>query len=124
VPALRDIFARREFNAIGMDETGSFRLLPCFVRPLPCSDPSFKSLGDIAISVAQIPLKTWVIPASNSPKFESNHNDEEAHLFTRGSTGLAGGAGTGIPGNQTNSFHSPILSPSSMILNRRGKRYS
>lgn len=78
-----------------------------------------KSLGDIAIAVAQIPFKTWVIPSSGSLKIENN-NDEEAHLYSRGHSGHSGGAGAGNPGNMTNSFHAPITSTSSMILNRRG----
>jgi hypothetical protein len=120
VPALSDIFTRRKFNAIAIDEFGIFRLLPCFVRSLPCTDPTIKSLGDLAISVAQIPFKTWVIPSSGSPKYEGDHNDEEAHLYTRGCTGKSGGSGAGAPGNLTNSFHAPIISPATMILNRRG----
>lgn len=132
VNPLRQIFRRRAFHAVVLDEFNTFRFLPALLRnpfsltvlgPIKNHDPRIYSVDELCKSLSTIPFKNKVTPESELTgqlrTFKASRALEGFDSLTSNQS-AAWSLAASPPDFLSENFFAQMSSPSSMIARREG----
>jgi hypothetical protein len=122
--SLHNVFRRRSFHAVAIDEMNTFRFLPALVRPIETQDPRLEAFEDYASAISTIPYNVRDVPKSDLTKylqFTYQYQKTGSGFDSLPSSFIATWKLRANPSEfLSENFHAQIASPSTMITRREG----